>query len=108
MEEDVRVVLRERRKKCIRFMEEWLKAQSCANAEEGTSGFDPDGLDEDMNQPVAVNGTATYEDQVSSCSCPTQNSARSWFHTLQSCLPQYSPQPAAIDSGGGIASVCPR
>ena len=46
MEEEVREVLRERRKKSIRFMGEWLEAQFRANAEEGTSRFDPDGPDD--------------------------------------------------------------
>ena len=46
MEEEVRKVLRERREKSIRFMGEWLEAQSRANAEEGSSRFGPNGLDD--------------------------------------------------------------
>ena len=46
MEEDIRVVLRERCKKSIRLMEEWLEAQFLANAEEGTPRVGSDDLDD--------------------------------------------------------------
>ena len=54
MDEERQEVIRERRKKSIRFMEEWLEAQLQANAEEGTSRHQLNDRPGDIPTPFSV------------------------------------------------------
>ena len=64
MEEEVRKAVRERPERSIRFMEEWLEAQSRANAEEGTSRFDSDDATLSLLTPKGSGGNAMMLEPV--------------------------------------------
>ena len=57
MDEELQEIIRERRKKSIRFMEEWLEAQLQANAKEGTSRFELNDCPDEVSTPFTVKDT---------------------------------------------------
>ena len=54
MDEELQEIIQERRKKSIRFMEEWLEAQLQANAEEGTLRLQVNDCPDDVSTPFTV------------------------------------------------------